>query len=157
MRWRTPEAFKPRLASFLFLLRLGATLASWSLFMVWSTSGWELTSEGIWQSVRRARTEFFLRNSFLCPEQILKLCAKLIHGFKPTSVKTIKTSSEQKLPSKCWNFICAFKFNVPKATSHHWTIWYPLHYQKIKSNHFDNFLQDSCLLTLLHLAALYTL
>jgi hypothetical protein len=24
---------------------------------------------------------------------------KLIHGFKPTSVKTIKTSSEQKLPN----------------------------------------------------------
>ena len=99
MRWRTSEAFKPRLASFLFLLHLGATLASWSLLMVWSTSGWELTSEGIWQSVRRARTEFFLRNSFLCPEQILKLRAKLIHGFKPTSVKTIKTSSEQKLPN----------------------------------------------------------
>jgi hypothetical protein len=43
-------------------------------------------SEGIWQSVRRARTEFFLRNSFLCPEQILKLRDKLIHGFKPTSL-----------------------------------------------------------------------
>ena len=36
---------------------------------------------------------------FLCPEQILKLCAKSIHGFKPISVKMIKTSSEQKLPN----------------------------------------------------------